>query len=253
MKHLFIVKLSLALILVASSGGVMGQEGGERWQVGAVGLLYDSPFELEDTQLRLFPSISYQSSSLYLQGLEAGYHLLTPNYRNNLQLSADIFVAARGVAGQSRSAFALDAGLRARLGGRLGFVEAEFRQDITGQYNGQEVSLGYGYRFVLGELAFIPSVRASWNSQKLGNFSYGVTAEQRERMRENGELLLPLFRVEESFINYSVNIFTTYQITDRIRFIGFGSAVLLADTVTDNPGITDDYEISAGFGVSYSF
>ena len=249
----------LAVVAAFASGaliraGASAQGGPPKWTVGGIGLVYDSPFGAEGTNFNAFPYISYRGDRFYLQGLEAGYRLLPPPANgDDLHLSLDVIVAARTLAGSSRDKFSADAGARLGLHGGFGSLTATVLQDVTDTYNGQEISLGYSYRFTSGDLTVTPGIAAVWQSRKLANHMWGGTEKQRAKMREKGDPVLPFYQLEDDVLNYAASLMAVYRVDNRWSLIAFGSGTYLDDKIRANPGITRKYDLTVGFGVGYSF
>ena len=256
-KNARIWRGAIALPCCFVTGGVAAQaEGGPpKWTVGGIGILYDSPFGAEGTSFNAFPYISYRGERFYLQGLEAGYRLLPPPQdADDLHLSLDVIVSARTLAGSSRDKFTADGGARLGLHGSFGSLTATFLQDVTDTHNGQEVSLGYSYRFTADKLTVTPGIKATWQSRKLANHMWGVTARQREKMIEDGkDAILPVYQLTDDVIKYSAELMAVYRVSNRWSVIAFGSGTYLDDKVRANPGITKKYDLTVGLGVGYSF
>ncbi|WP_417449271.1 MipA/OmpV family protein [Kordiimonas sp.] len=250
-----VVSSFMALGSTVLTSAATAQDGPPKWTVGGLTLVNESPLGAEGTSFNAFPYISYRGDRFYLQGLEAGYRLLPPpENQDDLHLSLNVIVAARTLAGSSRDKITADAGIKAGLHGSFGSVTATVLQDITDTHNGQEVSLGYNYSFRSDKLVITPGISVKWQSRKLANHMWGVTARQREKMIEDGkDAILPVYQLSDDVINYSAELMALYRIDDRWSVIGFANSTYLDSKVRENPGITKKYDLTIGLGVGYSF
>lgn len=249
--------VAAAVLVVAGSGWVaQGQDEGpdQRWSVGALGLLNVSPFAGDDAEVLPVPYISYRGERFYLEGLEAGYHLLKPQRGPGPAFVLDMVTAARMTPGTSRDKVTVDAGLRLGVEGKYGSLSLTGLQDITGEHDGTELRAAYSYTFRSQDYFITPSIGASWQSRKLANHMWGVTPEQQAGMVEDGEdVILPIYSLPDSVLNYEAGLTAVYMLGDRLNLIGFSRASYLDKDVRDNPGIDKKYDLTVGFGIAYSF
>lgn len=249
--------VTAAVFLAVGSGWpAQGQDEGpdQRWSVGALGLLNISPFAGEDDEVLPVPYISYRGERFYLEGLEAGYHLMTPRRGPGTALVLDVVTAARMTPGSSRDKVTVDAGLRFGLEGKFGSLSLTGLQDITGEHDGMELGASYSYTFRGADYFITPGIGVSWQNKKMANHMWGVTAEQQAGMIEDGEeVILPIYSLSDSLLNYEAGVTAVYMLNDRLNLVGFSQATYLDRDVRDNPGIDRKYALTVGLGIAYSF
>lgn len=241
--------------------GEGARQGPPRWTVGALGLVNRSPFALENTdadggdtyQNLVVPYIAYRGDKFYLEGLEAGFHLLEPVDGSDLILSLDVIASARMQTGESKDSITADAGLRVKVAGPYGEVAITGLQDVTGEHNGREFAVRYSYSFTDKKWIISPSVGVVWQSEGLADHMWGVTAEEQADMLADGDPVLPLYLVGESVLNYEAGLFASYRISNGWSAIGFGNVTFLDDNIKANPGINKDINTTIGLGLAYSF
>lgn len=262
MKYLTRIWAASAAVLAVGNAAQAQQQPGVQqqtnWSVGAIGFASPSPFEGDDTEIQAFPFISYQGERFYLRGLEAGYMLLKPQYGPNapsLQPTLSIIATARNLPGSTRDKFNGELGIRAGLMGDFGIFDVTAVQDVTGVHDGHELTATYSYRFGgRGKLSVIPSVGISWQSEGLAQHLWGVTAQDRSDMIEDGDdLILPVYDVPGSAFTYNAGLFVNYQFNDRWNAVVIGNARYLDSDIRDNPAIDRDVDLSVGLAIAYNF
>lgn len=254
-----------AVALLAWAPGAFAQqsEGGEapKWSVGVIGLAGRSPFEAEhiaqdgDEKInyQVFPYVAYRGDRFFIEGMGLGYHLLKPSEHSAFQLSLDAVASARTIGGYSRDKITADAGLRLGLAGDLGALSFTGLQDVTDTHNGTEISATYSYSFEGEKWSLTPSVGVQWQSQKLANHMWGVTADQQATLLEKGKALLPLYQVTESATNYTAGLMVNYRMSNSWSVIAFAQGTWLDKTIRANPGIDEKFDAVMGLGLAYSF
>lgn len=235
--------------------------GPPKWSVGVLGLANRSPFEAENTDAdssnkvnyMAVPYVAYRGERFFIEGLELGYHLVKPQDGSDLSLAVDVLASARMRPGDSRDKVTADAGLRLSLAGAFGQISATGLQDVTGEHDGTELRASYSYSFNGPKWTVTPRVGVTWQSEKLANYSWGTTAEEHAKMQSEGDIILPIFSVGESVLNYEASLFGMYRFADRWAAIGFASGTWLDTKIRANPGINKKFDATIGLGLSYSF
>lgn len=221
--------------------------------LGAGALVYRSPFEGEGTSILPIPIISARRGAFYADGLEAGVSY-SPGSDQRYTPSFDLFVAARAIAGESREKITGDIGVRASLDTPAGTFAADYRHDLAGEFDGAEASARYEYTLAVGRLSITPGIQASWLDRETADHMYGVSAEQRQKMIDDGaDTILPIFRVREGGANIGGDVTVLMPVTNNIIAIAYLSGTYLGRSVRDNPGLRDDFEAQAMFGIGYRF
>ncbi|NVJ96988.1 MAG: MipA/OmpV family protein [Alphaproteobacteria bacterium] len=248
--------IAAALVPFVACTAVWAQEDGQekKWSVGALGLVSVSPFAGEDTEILPVPYLAYRGERFYLEGLEAGYHLVEPMRGPGTQFVADVIASARMTPGTSRDKVTLDAGLRLGVRGKFGSLTATGLHDVTGEHDGMELRADYSYTFMGDDYFITPSVGISWQNRKLANHMWGVTADQHADMIADGDdVVLPVYQLDGSAVNYEAGLTAIYLVNDRVNLIGFSRATYLDKDVRANPAIEKKYDLTIGLGIAYSF
>lgn len=226
-----------------------------RWSLGIGTVVQDSPFEGEKVNAMPIPVIGYQSNTFFVQGLRAGYHLKNIEDRRKGGLFLDGYITPRMRPGESRRKLSVDAGLSGGYQFGLNTVSFNAQQDISGNSNGTELTLSYGFAipFIKNNI-FMPRFSVIWQSQKLANFLWGIDQETFEKTLANpDELTLNPFNIDKSVVNYSVGLTHIYRFNENWSTLSIAQATALSDTITANPAVTGNYDLSFIFSLSYTF
>lgn len=225
----------------------------DRLVIGAGALAYRSPFEGEGVSVFPIPILVARRGVFYVDGLEAGATWrLGPDGDHGV--SFDAFVAARALPGENREQVTADAGVRASWTGSVGTVSIDYRRDITGEFEGGEATARYEITVPVGGVTLTPGVQVAWQDRATANHMYGVSAEQRRKMIEDGVTTpLPVFEVREGGLNIGADLTLLWPVTDRIVAIAQVSGAYLGEFARENPGLRDDFEVQTLIGFGYSF
>ncbi|HEX7816877.1 MipA/OmpV family protein [Dyella sp.] len=165
------------------------------WQLGLGVAASDNAYVGQGSKITPFPLVVYQGDRFFIQGITAGVHLLksdgvaidaivTTGFNNvdaNDFSRADL--ARRGINrndldDRDRS---IDAGFAASWTGRFGQLRAVAKTDISGNSEGAEYSLEYGYRMHWAGFTITPNVGAVFLSSKVADYYYGIHSDERRR------------------------------------------------------------------------
>ena len=258
--------LAAAMSLIPAVANAASQAGPDRPQssgspsanenhllLGLGVLAYRSPFDGEGTSVFPIPIVSARWGDFYADGLEAGVSY-SPTKWGDFSPSFDLFIAARAIAGENREEITGDVGARASLDTPAGAFSLSYRQDVTGDFDGSEVTARYEYDLSVGPFSITPGVQANWLDRETANHLYGITAEQRQDMIDDGaDVILPVFVVREKSVNIGADVTVVMPITERFVAIAYLSGTYLDSPIRNNPGITEDFEAQAMLGVGYRF
>lgn len=226
-----------------------------RWSLGIGAVVQDSPFEGEKVNAMPIPVIGYQSSTFFVQGLRAGYHLKNIEDRRKGGFFLDGYITPRMRPGESRRKLSVDTGLSGGYQFGLNTVSFNAQQDISGNSNGTELTLSYGLAipFIKNNI-FMPRFSMIWQSQKLANFLWGIDQETFEKTLANpDELTLNPFNINKSVVNFSAGLTHIYRFNENWSTLSIAQATALSDTITANPAVTGNYDLSFIFSLSYTF
>lgn len=240
------------IVLAQNANDQASADDGNQIMVGAGMLFTESPFEGEGTLSNPIPLIRAQFGPAYVDALEAG--LTYEPVPGPISPFISAFVAGRITPARDRQDFTVDAGIRVGISGELGELSAEYRRDITGEFEGEEFQLRYAYPFDLGALTLVPSAQVNWLNEKTANHMYGVTEAQRERaISKNREVILPVAPITEDATNIGASVTALYSVGGGVTLIGVLSGTYLDEAIHNSPAIYQKWESTAIVGIAYSF
>jgi outer membrane protein len=252
----FTFRLALAALTAATALApaalAAAQEREDLLIVGAGALVYRSPFQGDDAVVTPIPLVIARRGPVYVEGLEFGATWRPTNAQ--APLSVDAFLAARALTGEHREKITVDAGVRISWETGVGVLSADYRHDVTGEFDGGEATARFERAFQAGPVTITPGVQVAWQDRAAANHMYGVTAEQRRKMIEDGaDVILPVFEVREGGTNVGADLTLLWPVSDRLIAVAQIGALYLGDSARENPGLARDYEAQALVGVGYRF
>lgn len=238
-----------ALTLAAPA---FGQEDGPRdgWSLGLVTAIATNPYEGEDIDILPYPAITYRAGPFSIGTLGVEYDIyasdrltfsagLVPRFTGLFSTTApELDGIRRKVTGDVALAVGYD------FGGGFG-TELTFRQEFTGEHDGQELVLDVGYGTQIGRVGLQLSAGAAWQSKDLSGFIWGVSASEARPGRPAyapGDVIIP-FAAANAFV----------PLNENWTLIGTIRADILPSEVSDSPIIDQDNILSVILGVTYSF
>ncbi|MBD3730570.1 MAG: MipA/OmpV family protein [Sphingomonadales bacterium] len=223
-----------------------------RIMIGAGAVFTETPFKGEDTVANPIPVLSAQFGPAYIEGLEAG--LTLEPIKGPISPFASTFVAGRMTTARDRQDFSVDAGIRLGVRGELGELTAEYRHDITGEFDGGEFQLRYSYPIDMGSLRLIPSAQVNWLDQETADRMYGVTAAQRAKaIRKNRPIILPVAPITQAATNFGGSLSAVYALGGGVTLIGTMSGTHLDKSIYQSPAIDQRWECATVLAIAYSF
>lgn len=238
-----------------TNAGSPSRPDGGQWSLGIGTVVQDSPFQGEKVNAMPIPVIGYQSKTFFIQGLRAGYHLKNIEDRHKEGTFLDGYITPRMRPGESRRKLSVDAGLSGGYQFGLNSIALNAQQDISGNSNGTELTLSYGLTipFIKNNI-FLPRVSVIWQSQKLANFLWGIDQETFKKTLVNAdEFTLNPYNIDQSVINISAGLTHIYRFNEKWSTLSIAQVTALSDTITDNPAVTGNYDLSFIFSLSYTF
>lgn len=249
------------LLLLGSFTIAEGAVAGDaKMAIGAVGYLYKSPFEIENTteagasnvQHNLYPYIGFEAGRFYIEGFVAGYELVQPRAAE-VSFGLDAITSIRAIGGGSNGDLTVDVGLSAGLFSPFGDLELAALREVTGSHSGYELNLTYSYAFEVGRLSVRPGVELSWQDRKLANYMWGVSQEYFDSLPSEWQPFLPVYEVPGGILNISFGADATLWATEHLGVVASASHTRLAGDVRANPGINKKSDSSIGLGLVYRF
>lgn len=139
-----------------------------------------------------------------------------------------------------------DGGIQARYRvGDLTSLRVQAVTELTDAHGGSEVSLGLSHAIPIGRFPLLLEGGATWQSDALSSYLYGVSATEATTARaayEPGDVVIP-----------HISIGTAIPITNNIQVVGNIRAEFLPDGVSNSPIIDEEVSVSGLFGLRYSF
>lgn len=240
---------SLALLLTTGTLQAEGKNDGLALGVGAA---YSTAiYKGMDDQGSVLPMIQYQNSGFYIQGLEAGYKVVESEL-------VDVSLLLKGrmdgyeaddsdyFTGMDDREMSLDGGVQFSLKlPQKTELSLSWQHDLLDEHQGHETTMTLKTSYGIGKTVFSPFIGASYLSEKLANYYYGVLPEEAtaDRMAyEPGEGFtgfagLSIMHVFDGNWMAMVNLMAT----------GY------SDEITDSPIVEEDHRLSAMGGVIYRF
>lgn len=240
---------SLALIMTTGALQAQSEEDGLALGVGAA--FSTTIYKGMDDQGTILPMIQYQKGGFYIQGLEAGYKVVESELAD-----VKLFLEGRmdGYEADDSDYFAgmddrdksLDGGVQVSLK-LLERTELSFswQHDLLDEYQGHEATVSLGTMYFAGKTLITPFIGASYLSEDLAGYYYGVRPEEAtvDRMAyEPGEGF-------SGFAGVSVMHSFDKNWMGMLNLIAVG----YSDEITDSPIVDEDHQLSAMGGVVYRF
>ncbi len=164
--------------------------------------------------------------------------LATPRFTNLDDPDAD---ELRGIDRQAT----LDVGLGFDYAIGETIFSTSFLAEVTGEHNGYEIDAKVGRVEPVGKALVAYAIGASWQSQNLSDYRFGVRASEALIDR-------PAFTANASIAPYA-EIFTQYLVSNKWAIIGGGQFTLLAGDAKDSPIVSSDISFAVFSGIARKF
>ncbi|MEM8977209.1 MAG: MipA/OmpV family protein [Pseudomonadota bacterium] len=247
-----ITTAAAALLVLTLATPVIAQEDGPRdsWSLGLVAAIATNPYLGEDTEVLPYPALTYRNGPFSIGTFGVEYDVYATE---RLTFSAGLVPRFTGLF--STDAPELDGidrkvtgdvalGLEYDLGNGFS-TDLTFRQEFTGEHDGQELVLDLGYGTQIGWVGLKFSAGAAWQSRDLSGFIWGVSPSEARPGR-------PAYSPGDVIIPYAaVNAFV--PLTQNWTLIGTARADFLPSDVSDSPIVDEDDIYSLILGATYSF
>ena len=240
-----------ALLLMALVTPAVAQEGPrDGWSIGVVTAISTNPYIGEGTDALPYPALIYRKGPFSIGTFGVEYDVyesesltfsagLVPRFTGLVSTDApELEGIEREVTGDVALGLEYDIG--------SGFsADLTFRQEFTGEHDGQEVILDLGYGTQVGKVGLELSAGAAWQSSDLSAFIWGVSASEARAGR-------PAYAPGDAIVPFAaVNAF--YPLNDNRTLIVTAQADFLPSEVSDSPIVDEDDIYSLILGVTYSF
>jgi len=224
---------------------------GGNWQVGAYGMVESNPYRGADSvDLSGFPIIAYDAERMHI-GIDG---IDIKAWKNDLA-SVSLIGALRGapfdsgdsnyLAGMKDPDMGFDVGIGFATRLWRGELVGNYLTDVADTHNGHEVDMSYFLPVQWGPVEFKWGAGVTWQSKKLVDYAAGVA---RNEVRGDRVFYAP----DAAFLPH-LDLSVAYPLTDNLMVIGTGGLMYLPDAYTDSSIIEDDYQLSVGLGIAYTF
>lgn len=219
--------------------------------VGALGST--SVYRGDDSHVYPFPMLNYESERFYFRGLGGGYYLWNDG-ENQLSLTA-YYLPLGFKPGDNDDARmqqldkrrgTLMAGAAYRHLAEWGEIRTVLAGDTLDYSNGIIWDTAYLYHFTMGDLNITPGIGASWFSENMNRYYYGVSSQESTRSG------FSRYRPGDGWSPY-VELSANYRLTPNWSVWAVGRYIRLSDETKDSPIVDSSYSAVMGAGVSYRF
>lgn len=242
------MKTRILLIGLLALGSQMAQAG--QWQAGIAVQSGRSILMDEEDKAEFAPMFNYMGDRFSMVGGTFAYKLVGTD---SVQFSAiaqgrdDGFKAddSDAVSGMDEREAGFDIGLNAAVGGLWGTFQASLLSDVTETSEGSEVDLRYSYPIQSGLWTFETAAGATWKSEELVDYYYGVKDSEARTGRDAYQ--------GEAAINPYAEFVMAYKLSRQWSIIGGVEIEQLDDALADSPIIDEDYEFIGYSAAMYNF
>nr|WP_113866239.1 MipA/OmpV family protein [Brenneria salicis]NMN91592.1 outer membrane protein [Brenneria salicis ATCC 15712 = DSM 30166]RBP63063.1 outer membrane protein [Brenneria salicis ATCC 15712 = DSM 30166]RLM30782.1 MltA-interacting protein MipA [Brenneria salicis ATCC 15712 = DSM 30166] len=212
-----------------------------------------SVYRGEDNDVYPIPVLNYESKQFYFRGLGGGYYLWNDG-ANRLSLTAYYLPLGfkRGDNDEQqmkqldKRRGTLMAGMAYSHRADWGEVRTVLAGDTLDYSNGFVWDTTYLYRFTLGDLSLTPGIGATWFSENMNRYYYGVSSKESARSG------FARYRPDDGWSPY-LELSANYQINSNWSTWAVGRYTRLSDEVQDSPIVDRSYNALMSVGVSYRF
>lgn len=212
-----------------------------------------SVYRGEDNDVYPIPVLNYESEQFYFRGLGGGYYLWNDG-ANRLSLTAYYLPLGfkRGdnddqqMKQLDKRRGTLMAGMAYSHRADWGEVRTVLAGDTLDYSNGFVWDTAYLYRFTLGDLSLTPGIGATWFSENMNRYYYGVSSKESARSG------FARYRPDDGWSPY-LELSANYQINSNWSTWAVGRYTRLSDEVKDSPIVDRSYNALMSVGVSYRF
>ncbi|OHU85032.1 MULTISPECIES: MipA/OmpV family protein [Pseudoalteromonas] len=245
--------LFLSTLVLACSGAIAQPKANNKefsWGVGIAAIAQDQGYIDIGNETILVPVLAIQYGNFSLLGPRANYKIIdTDNYEISLtgHLRLDGYEAddADFYAGMEDRDMSFDMGVSAELDTDFGEFGLELIHDLTSTHEGYEVSVSFGtpIRFEKGTVK--PYISASYESEDLVDYYYGVSATEARINR-------PLYQGDGS-VSYEIGVSSDWFFGKHHMLKADVSYTSYASEIKDSPLIDKSGYAQIILGYVYVF
>lgn len=246
------MKQTIAMSVAAVIGlfFVPAESAAGEWGLGVGVAAQQPPQEGADRQVVVLPFPTYEGERLTANFGSIAYALANTGqlrFAVEGQLRFDGYDPDESAAleGLEERDPTLDAGFSITASRDWGIASLKVMTDVLGVHEGYEISASYQYPLEFDRWTIVPGITASWPSDDLVDYYYGVRADEATADR-------PAYS-GGSVMNASASIDATYSLAPRWDVVGGAEYTRLGDEITDSPIIAKDYEAIMYGAIVYRF
>lgn len=215
--------------------------------LGALYTYSSSIYNDTDNKDKWLPFLSYDSPTFFIRGPGFGYHLnnyfsVELNYMEELVDPSDSNNEDMKLLDKRR------AGMAVKGQFKLGMLNTEILQDISGKYDGYSAKVSLGFPIYFGRSIFLGAVGYNYQSEKLSQHLYSVSYDESNR---TAGAIAEYTSPSTSFVNYTLRVIT--PITDRFSFMTIINHLRYSDEVLDSPMVEKDNKTNLTLIASYKY
>lgn len=201
-----------------------------------------------EEKVEVFPFVRAEWGRWSLEGPGIGYTLYeSAHWRVATALEMNLGSSDRDASPQLSDMNTLDdvvrLGLSAGYEADWGEVEFSVGSDVSGVHDGNSVSLSYGYPLRSGRWFAEPEIEATWLSEEVNQYHYGVSAK-------DAKLGRPVYRPGAG-VNYGLSVSLGYMFDRQQGMLLRAEITQHADQITESPIV--DRDTSSGIGIGYFY
>lgn len=226
----------------------------DKFSVG-LGLGYqEKPYIGDNSEWLPIPHFEYQSGSLYIKGLKAGFYFInTPSLKLDLHLKyqslsfkpGDSNGALRGL-DRRKSTIELGGGMQYMFP-NLVFIGGEVDADILGRSKGVNVDTNIGFvQHINDHFRVVPKAGVIWSDKKHNDYYYGVSQAESDRTGVRA------YDPKSSFTPY-IGVGSVVNATDNLQIFGGVQFQFMPNEVKDSPMTKRSTLSNIAIGVNYEF
>lgn len=224
---------------------------GGDWQIGAFGQISSNPYRGADsTDLDALPVLAYDAERLRIgiDGIDAKVWMndfASVSIIGGLRMEPFDPGDSSYLNGLEKRDMAYEAGIGGSLRVWHGELQASYQTDLNNAHGGHEVDVAYYLPTEYEKFSFNVGGGVTWQSEDLVDYNVGV---RRNEVRSDRGFYSP----DATFIPH-LDFSVTYPVTESFAVVGTTDVKFLLDEYTDSPIIDEDYVLSAGLVLVYTF
>ncbi|MCH7825987.1 MAG: MipA/OmpV family protein [Acidobacteria bacterium] len=223
-----------------------------QWSLGLAAISSPRPYVGASNTVTPIPIVELYYKKLYIQGVQAGYHLVDTK---NIAFDVRARLVFAGLDPDSSPFLEGMTERESSIEGGLVFdwkpgnykLSASGYTDLLGRSDGQQAGLDFSrtWTFERSRWGLTPSIGVVWQSSNFVDYYVGVRPEEArpDRLAFRGR----------SAINFRSSILGYYFLTMRIRLVGQLQVQRLDNEIFESPIVDERRSVNGFLGVTYRF